>query len=574
MGTIAESGLFPPIIDSYLPAIDISTLLGDNGSLEIPFNISDYNNIGDIKSVHVTITRQSNYTSLFDSVNYIRGVYVANIDDLVDKEYNLVINNEVGIFNISNLAYNEYYKVQVRLSKDDSYEGELKQELSEYLTNESNLLKFSEWSTVCLIRFIAPSTIALDCNGTALDSQTEHSFSSSNLTLSGKYIKQDMNNVAYPKGIRDGDNDQEYLSFYKVTWYRNQSGTYEEIGNSGNLSIETNTPDSFIYNIPYFFAQDDADEDKFKIRLDYITNDKYEGYEEYVIIADYRQGDPWNTEGNHISELLGIDTVIGKVNITFEPRDPQVQVPQGSHLMIRRASDQDNFTKWDVIWTKTISEALTAALSYDDFTIESGILYKYEITYTEGANSYTIVEGPILSVFDNAFLTGQGTQLCVRFNTNISNYRHNFGDNIVTTLGSQYPYVSRNGTMNYRSFSLSGTIAYEMDVENQFATRSSIYGEWINVYGSYFVNRFMNQQNDRVTQRKLRELVMDYLYNDKPKLFRSTPEGNILVRITDVSLTPNQQLSRMIYDFSCTVTEIGEASVENFKLYQIQDYGD
>jgi hypothetical protein len=67
---------------------------------------------------------------------------------------------------------------------------------------------------------------------------------------------------------------------------------------------------------------------------------------------------------------------------------------------------------------------------------------------------------------------------------------------------------------------------------------------------------------------------MNYLYDDVPKLFRSTPEGNILVRITDVNLTPKQDLARMIYDFSCTATEIGEASVENFKLYQIQDFGD
>ncbi len=128
--------------------------------------------------------------------------------------------------------------------------------------------------------------------------------------------------------------------------------------------------------------------------------------------------------------------------------------------------------------------------------------------------------------------------------------------------------------MYYRSFSLSGTIAYEMDVEHQFSSRTSIYGDWINVYGSYFVNHFYNQQNDRITQRKFRELVEAYLYDDIPKLFRSTPEGNILVRLTDINLTPNNQLGRMIYDFSCAATEIGECTVDNYKLYKIQDFGD
>ena len=135
-------------------------------------------------------------------------------------------------------------------------------------------------------------------------------------------------------------------------------------------------------------------------------------------------------------------------------------------------------------------------------------------------------------------------------------------------------FRSRNGNMYYRTFSLSGTIAYEMDAEHQFATRSSIYGDWINVYGSYFVNRYINERNDRITQRKFRELVMAYLYDDVPKLFRSTPEGNILVRITDVNLTPKQELARMIYDFSCTAIEIGDASIENYKLYNIQNFGD
>ena len=47
-----------------------------------------------------------------------------------------------------------------------------------------------------------------------------------------------------------------------------------------------------------------------------------------------------------------------------------------------------------------------------------------------------------------------------------------------------------------------------------------------------------------------------------------------IVRITDVSLTPNNQIGRMIYDFSCTATEIGEADLKNYKLYKIQDFGD
>ena len=243
--------------------------------------------------------------------------------------------------------------------------------------------------------------------------------------------------------------------------------------------------------------------------------------------------------------------------------------------MIRRGSDQDDFAVWDQVYYKTLSADITTQISFDDFTIESGTLYKYEITYTDTLNnSYRIVEGPLLSIFDHAFLTGEGTQLCVKFNPQVSGYKTNLGDSMLTPIGAQFPKFNRNGNMNYRSFSLSGSIAYEMDVQHQFATRSSMYREWIQVYGSYFVNHFINQQNDRITQRKFRELVMDYLESETPKLFRSTPEGNILVRLSDVSYSPKTELGRMIYDFSCTATEIGEATIENCKLYQVQDFGD
>ena len=39
---------------------------------------------------------------------------------------------------------------------------------------------------------------------------------------------------------------------------------------------------------------------------------------------------------------------------------------------------------------------------------------------------------------------------------------------------------------------------------------------------------------------------MDFLMDSKVKLFRSSTEGNILVRLNNISFTPNEQLGRMI----------------------------
>ena len=44
-----------------------------------------------------------------------------------------------------------------------------------------------------------------------------------------------------------------------------------------------------------------------------------------------------------------------------------------------------------------------------------------------------------------------------------------------------------------------------------------------------------------------------------------------MVRIMDVNLTPNQQLGRLVYDFSCTVIEIDEVNLNNCEKYKIQE---
>ena len=574
MATIAEGGLFPPIIQAYLPAIAIKN---EEPFITIPYNTSEYNTLSDIKSIQISITRQSNYDSLFDKNKYRRGIYVINNTSLTSEDNTLTISKD--ILNMSQLSYNEYYKVQLRFSKIpcpvNAEPGQvclIGEQLSLYLLDESNLTQFSEWSTVCLIRFIAPPVITIDSTaGLIYPSQDQPTLHSSNLTIYGNYKKENINapDNPFPSEIDNGTIDKEYLSSYQIKLLTIDNSP-EVIFDSGSINVNKENPNEFYYEIPYFFNNNDT----LTLQFTYVTANLYTETLSNNISVSY-DSSSWVNQ-SYVEEVTSIDNVIGKVNISFMPQDEEVPVPAGSILTVRRGNDQDGFKIWDTIWSKTLQSPLDTTLSVDDFTVESGVLYKYEITFTDPStnDNYTIVEGPVMTIFDHAFLTGEGTQLCVKFNPNIGSYKINVGDNITNTLGSQYPFTQRNGDMYYRTFSLSGTIAYEMDIQHQFYTRTEMYGEWIDVYGSYFINHYINQQNDKITQRKFREKVMEYLYNDIPKLFRSTPEGNILVTITDVNLTPNQQTGRLVYDFSCTATEIGEASIENCKLYKIQDFGD
>jgi CTP:phosphocholine cytidylyltransferase-like protein len=70
-------------------------------------------------------------------------------------------------------------------------------------------------------------------------------------------------------------------------------------------------------------------------------------------------------------------------------------------------------------------------------------------------------------------------------------------------------------------------------------------------------------------ERKFRDFVMLWLADGKPKLFRSETEGNMIVMISGASFTPQDKSNRMVYNLSCTVTEIAEYNLENLINYNL-----
>jgi hypothetical protein len=75
-------------------------------------------------------------------------------------------------------------------------------------------------------------------------------------------------------------------------------------------------------------------------------------------------------------------------------------------------------------------------------------------------------------------------------------------------------------------------------------------------------------------EREFKMLVLSWLTNGKPKLFRSPTEGNFIVRLMNTSLTPNDTLGRLLHTFNCTAYEIAEFNFDNLKAYgfAIEDY--
>lgn len=589
MSTIAQSGLFPPIIDAWLPPVNIENMVSISGNgFDITFDYSPYNTLYEddefkIEEIQVTITRQSDYKSIFLDP-YVRGIYLVDAPEPPSGSTISTIHIPKNVIDGDKVQYNTLYKVQLRLSTA-RYAGpttgdSAAKAISDYLAEETNMLQFSEWSTVGAFSFIAPIDLEIAVNKNVIENiSSTTTIDTSNVTLTCTNDKSNMDiiqNWCSEKNriyLNKRSNDQEYLTEYSVKIYVNS----EEVFTSELRPVNMNDRQHFVYDIPFYFENDIT----YNIQIQIFTVSGYTQNYSFAIQPQY-DATSWGDSNNHLDEQLSLDTVIGKVNINFAKRpDPEgvTSIVGKGTIKIRRGSDIDNFGYWSTLFNKHIEDeeiTETKFLDFNDFTIESGVLYKYEITYSPdipvppNTVIYTTVSNPVISVFDDAFLTGQdGKQLNVKFNPNVSNYKINTVDTVINTIGSQYPFVKRGAENYYRTFSLSGTIAYEMDSEHQFSSRTDIYGDNIEIYGTYLVNHYYNQRNDRLTQKKFREKVFKFLYDDKPKLFRSTPEGNILVRLTDISYTPSNNLGRMIGEFSCTATEIGEPTVENLILYDI-----
>jgi hypothetical protein len=58
-------------------------------------------------------------------------------------------------------------------------------------------------------------------------------------------------------------------------------------------------------------------------------------------------------------------------------------------------------------------------------------------------------------------------------------------------------------------------------------------------------------------------LVLNWLNDGEIKCFKSPTEGAFIVRLMNISLSPEDKLNRMLYTFSCTAYEIAEYNINN-----------
>lgn len=285
---------------------------------------------------------------------------------------------------------------------------------------------------------------------------------------------------------------------------------------------------------------------------------------------------------------------------------------------------------------------ILSAITVKDFSPEMGEDYQYVACLVDAENR---VYATAVSVYDwgytnpgyarlmnmdaTVFLTTRQHQLRLQGGVNVSAFKRNTQDAFQNTIGSPYPFYSRNAATNYRTFTLTGVVSLAFDPTATFLRNDTNNGLWwdndngsklvilnrdlygesqfslsrqrshelaseqferidqlgtgserdvfgpLSIYDEYFFRNTKINTGESFTdeniymERKFREFVMEWLSNGKPKLFRSETEGNMIVMITGASFTPQERTNRMIYSFSATVTEIAEYNLENLLLYDL-----
>lgn len=535
------NNLYPGIVDAYMPAF-----LVDDAITRVYFSISAYNSFDDIKNTQVTIVSQKTNLTVLDDKLYPSSIMLKPIYEDLERKGNDRYYFEISANDLKDKEFliNQYYKVQFRFTGNSASNISLEtpQALDSWLI--SNKEHFSEWSTVCLISGISTPILSIKNFDTLA---TESIWTTSNIKLVGRIDFVD-------------PAENETLMSYQIKLYRRLNN--ELLTDSGLIYADNeNNLNEFIYSFNYLFVN----KEQYYFTIDFTTQNLYKESQTFNFKVQEDSSiefslDSLTIEKDEENGLLAVRIISGN--------------PFEGTLAISRASSLTNFTIWEDVYTEEISTQLLSVL-WKDRTVESGVLYKYGVRKRDpltNTQSVMIKTGnPEGVIFEYSYLTQDNQQLKIKFNNGVSSFKRNISDTKINTIGSEFPFIIRNGNVKYRSFSISGLISFLTDEEEFFISRNKLLGvNNIKAYDAFNQENGITQYNDYYYERVFREAVMDFLYKNDVKLFRSPTEGNILVRLTDVSFNPENTLGRYIWNFSCNAFEIDSNSIEKYNEYNIQ----
>ncbi len=541
-----NNNLYPPIVNTYAPVFIIKD--GEDAKCKIPVDFSSYNSPSDINrdAIQVIVSYQSTNKNALDIDKYPSQILFTSLNE------DNTITIKGSDLQDGNFKINTYYKIQIRFTKAD-VSGPASMAADKWLA--TYLESFSEWSTVVLARGTSYSGIIL-----------------SNFPIDSTTILNNTSVRVIGKLEFENEQEQDFLQSYRIVvedganpdseepLYQTQD-IFNEGGDLGKNEIN--------HLIKYAF-QNSGD---YTLYIAYKTKLGFEGTSalyNFTIITDT------STATTDINIDVTADNEEGRIAVRLSKLSTS-EFNIKNKVVILRSSSKEKFTIWEDVFIGEIHETIGTTLDYTwyDYTAESGVWYSYGIQTIEANGARTIMNPSernyVMVASEYSYLVADNKQFKIKFDSNISSFKRNISESKTDTIGSKYPFIKRNGYVDYRTFPISGLISYFTDEENTLTSKSKILGEYMDKYAQYNQDNNISEYNDYIYEKAFRDVVMDFLYKNNVKLFKSTTEGNIMVKLMDINFTPNATLENYVYSFSCTAYEVDECTVENYDKYNIQN---
>ena len=455
-----------------------------------------------------------------------------------------------------------------------------------------------------IIPFAGNLTFAGDINDSGIDPQTKTEYYRRDITTSSN------SEFLYSYHITVIDEDENVLAD-SGTQFPSRS---EKTNNFYWLCDLTNSQTNQLYQVV----------------LDFVTSNQYNFTKKFNFMLIEPSALSFDPTFDFNGRILPANGKEEKVIVTSEDGWVTLTINNSGilssgYLFIKRASSLDDYKKWELIDCHYFEDGDNISHTIIDKTIGSLVSYKYACQYLtlRGNWSKTIISSEVVYPdFYDILLSRGDKQLAIRYNEQIASFTPVVNRVKIDTLGSRYPRFAENAKIHYKQFQLTGLLIAEADYNRKFlndldyaddmaAYDNNIGGKYIirndTIKESYWDDGYQNsddqdlsngtyttdinlsstniQKQKRDTQkntshdlyptenwwweRKFREEAIEWLNDGEPKLYRSMTEGNIIVMIDGVSLTPNPQLGRRVWNFSATLYEIGDG----YSLEELDELG-
>ena len=512
----------------------------------------------------------------------------------------LFLNEDSDLNRINNALNNEEAIITEKTTELESFTSEdlrpglfYKVQLA-YISKDGDI---GQYSTVGVIKYTTMPEIYIEGMSIAAINTTWHEFKG-----------------VYYQNPDEGDTSEHVYS-YQFDFY---DIDHNLIDSSGTLLHNSTTdPNGYQSYDTYYFSKTLGVEEVYYVQYTVTTqNGLIVSSPEYAVMEKFSVD--LDLSANLIAEL-NYDNGYIKIALKGIPKNNIIPDASG-HYILARANSGTNFSVWEKILTFSLLNEKPDKLLWRDYTIEQGKDYRYSIQQYNDNGVYSsrllsnvirkrdsnnleklivIDEGkPTFADFEDMFLSDGKRQLKIRFNPKVSSFKNDILEQKVDTIGSKYPFFFRNGNVYYKEFQISGLISRLMDEEELFfnwdvpdmsgrentawASKggASIYRyhetktelipieEQTNASSGRGIDKTINLKTNLTSdnmyeERQFKLEVLKWLNNGEPKIFRSPAEGNYIVRLMNVSLSPEDKLSRMLHNFQCTAYEVDDFTYDN-----------